>query len=233
MFERPQHRTVLAVLESLRADVLSAGRLLFGGGTRIVLELDEYRESHDVDFLCSDASGYSDLRLAARQNGYAALFTAPGSGRFRFPREMRIDQYGIRFPVVCGDESLKVELIREARIDLDRGVRPGWSPVDCLSLEDCYAEKLLANSDRWPDGQILSRDLIDLAALRVRLGPIPEASWVKVRTAYRTAPLEDLRKALAEVDRDPAKQRRCFDGLHIEGWQQELLQGLALLRQDL
>ena len=94
MFERPQHRTVLAVLESLRADVLSAGRLLFGGGTRIVLELDEYRESHDVDFLCSDASGYSDLRLAARQNGYAALFTAPGSGRFRFPREMRIDQAG-------------------------------------------------------------------------------------------------------------------------------------------
>jgi hypothetical protein len=89
-----------------------------------------YRDLPLLDILRRYESGWRHLGVLAdpsRQNGYAALFTAPGSGRFRFPREMRIDQYGIRF-VVCGDESLKVELIREARIDLDPGVRPGWSP---------------------------------------------------------------------------------------------------------
>lgn len=233
MFERPQHRTVLAVLESFRAGVLSASRFLFGGGTRIVLDLDEYRVSQDVDFLCSDAAGYGDLRFEATRSGPAALFTPQGLERLRFPREMRVDQYGIRFTVLCGDASLKVELIREARIGLDLGVRPAWSPVDCLSIEDCFAEKLLANSDRWADRQVFSRDLIDLAALRARIGPIPESSWAKVRAAYRKAPDEDLRKALAELEGDPARQRQCFDGLSVEGMKKVILQGMALLRQDL
>ncbi len=149
MFECPQHRAVLTVLESFRADVLAGCRFLFGEGTRIVLVLDEFRVSQNIDFLCSDAAGYGDLRCTVARSGPAALFTPQGLDRFRFPREIRGDQYGIRFAIQYGDEPLKVELIREARIDLDPGVRPGWSPVDCLSLEDCHAEKLLANSDRW------------------------------------------------------------------------------------
>lgn len=233
MFERPQHRIVLAVLECLRADVLSASRFLFGGGTRIVLDLAEYRVSQDIDFLCSDAEGYGNLRFEATRNGPAALFTPQGLDRLRFPREMRVDQYGIRFTVLHGDESLKVELIREARIELGPGVHPAWSPVDCLSIEDCFAEKLLANSDRWADRQVLSRDLIDLAALRSWIGPIPETSWGKVRAAYKAAPAEDLRKALAELERDPERLRRCFDGLNIRGKREAILEGVALLRQDL
>lgn len=233
MFERPQHRIVLAVLESFRADALSACRFLFGGGTRIVLELDEYRVSQDIDFLCSDPAGYGDLRFEATKSGPAALFTPQGLDRLHFPREIRVDQYGIRFVVLYGDEPLKVELIREARIDLGPGVHPDWSPVDCLSLEDCFAEKLLANSDRWADRQILSRDLIDLAVLRTRTGPIPECSWAKVRAAYRTGPVEDLRKALAQFESDPARQRQCFDGLQVEERKKDILQGLTCLRQDL
>lgn len=232
MFERPQHRTVLAVLECFRADVLSASRFLFGGGTRIVLDLGEYRVSQDVDFLCSDAAGYGDLRFEATRGGPAALFTPGGLNRLRFPREMRVDQYGIRFTVLLGDESLKVELIREARIELSPGIRPDWSPVDCLSIEDCFAEKLLANSDRWADRQVLSRDLIDLAALRARIGPIPEPSWTRARAAYRSAPEEDLRKALADFEGDPARQRQSFEGLQVGDKRKGILLGLALLKQD-
>jgi hypothetical protein len=233
MFERPQHRSVLAVLGAFQADLLSSCRFVFGGGTRIVLDLEEYRESHDIDFLCSDASGYGDLRLVATQKGYAGLFTGAGLRELQFPREIRVDQYGVRFPVLCGETLLRVELIREARIELDPGIRPSWSPVDCLSLADCYAEKLLANSDRWPDRQVLSRDLVDLAALRIRCGPIPDSSWSKVRAAYRTAPEADLRKALAHFEQDPTYQQRCIEGLRMESWREELLRGLAFLRQDL
>ncbi len=233
MFERPQHRTVLEVLSAFRADVLSGCRFLFGGGTRIVLELDEFRISQDIDFLCSDGPGYGELRFAVTRSGPAALFTAQGLELLRFPREIRVDQYGIRFSVLSRAEAVKVELIREARIGLDPGVRPAWSPVDCLSLEDCYAEKLLANSDRWADRQVLSRDLIDLAALRARVGPIPEASWAKVRAAYRLAPLEDLRKALSDLEGNVDRQRSRFGGLDIGKMEAEIVQGLALLRQDL
>jgi Nucleotidyl transferase AbiEii toxin, Type IV TA system len=232
VFERPQHQIVLAVLEGFRADVLAASRFLFGGGTRIVLDLDEYRVSQDIDFLCSDAEGYGNLRFEVTRNGPAALFTPQGLDRLSFPREMRVDQYGIRFTVLHGDEPLKVELIREARIELGPGDRPDWSPVDCLSIGDCFAEKLLANSDRWADRQVLSRDLIDLAALRSWIGPIPETAWDKVRAAYQRGPEEDLRKALTEFEGDFARQRHCFEGLQVEGREEDILRGLALLHQE-
>ena len=232
MFRRESHRSVLAVLGFLQAGKLSTCKALFGGGTRIVLDLGEYRESEGVDFLCSDPEGYAELRFAASTGGYAALFTAEGLRELQFPREMRIDQYGIRFAVLHGARTVKVEIIREARIGLDPGVRPAWSPVDCLSVPDCYAEKLLANSDRWADRQVLSRDLIDLAALRLRSGPIPAEAWTKAETAYRSVARGDLRKALTLLLGDASYQERCFQGLRIED-SEMVLEGAAQILRDL
>jgi hypothetical protein len=232
MFRREQHRRVLKLLAAFDADLLTRCRFLFGGGTRIVLELDEYRESHDVDFLCSDADGYADLRFAASSRGYDALFKPGSRKEFHLPREMRIDQYGIRFAVEVDGGMILVELIREARIGLETGARPPWSPVDCLTIDDCYAEKLLANSDRWADRQALSRDLIDLSALRNRIGPIPERAWEKVREAYRTAAHDDLRKALLAFSGDIPYQQRCFRGLQIDD-PEDLLTSASQLLLDL
>ncbi len=231
MFRREAHRVVLAVLGLLRADVLQRCRFLFGGGTRIVLELGEYRESRDIDFLCSDPQGYADLRFEASRQSYPALFTAEGLERLQFPREMRIDQYGIRFTGVLETTALRIELIREARIELDPGERPSWSPIDCLSIPDCYAEKLLANADRWADRQFLSRDLMDLAALRAQCGPIPDAAWRKVEAAYKSAPAEDLRKALDLINGNPEYRQRCWQGLEVTD-PTNLLKGLELLGRD-
>jgi nucleotidyltransferase AbiEii toxin of type IV toxin-antitoxin system len=232
MFAREAHRVVQAILGLLRADVLRHCGFLFGGGTRIVLDLGEYRESKDIDFLCSDPQGYSDLRFDVSRQGYPALFTAEGLERLELPREIRIDQYGIRFAVALGTTALRIELIREARIDLGPGERPPWSPVDCLSIPDCYAEKLLANSDRWADRQILSRDLMDLAALRARCGPIPDSAWSKVEAAYKSAPAEDLRKALDLINGNPEYRQRCWQGLEVQD-ADPLLMGLQLLGRDL
>lgn len=232
MFRRPVHQSVLAVLGALRADFLASCRFLFGGGTRIVLQLDEFRESRGVDFLCSDAAGYAELRLAAVQHSYAGLFENPGEAGISFPRELRVDQYGIRFPLICGEQQMKVALFREARITLDPGVRPEWSPVECLSLTDCFAETLLALSDRWADRQIFSRDLIDLAVLRARVGPIPLEAWSKAEAAYKTAPRLDLEKALAALEEDSEYRERSFAGLRIED-PTRVAVGLTLLRQDL
>jgi Nucleotidyl transferase AbiEii toxin, Type IV TA system len=232
MFRREQHRKVLSLLHAFDSEILSRCRFFFGGGTRIVLDLDEYRESRDVDFLCADGEGYAELRFQAATKGYDALFkTSPRDGLL-FPREMRIDQYGIRFPVEIDGVMIRVELIREARIGLGPGARPSWSPVDCLAATDCYAEKVLANSDRWADRQFLSRDLIDLAALRSQLGPVPEEAWSKVEHAYRTAGRDDLLKAIETFNRDDSYQQRCFQGLHLDD-PARVLEGVNQLRQDI
>ena len=186
----------------------------------------------DIDFLCSDPSGYADLRALARRHGGAALFTAWEEAGLTFPREARTDQYGIRFPVACNGATIKVELIREGRIQLGSGTRPSWSPVDCLSITDCCAIKLLANSDRWPDRQAMARDLIDLAALRVAFGAVPEEAWSKAEGAYKTAVGADLHKAIALFTEDLQFQHRCFDGLRIRD-RSRILEGISRLVSDL
>jgi hypothetical protein len=232
MFRREQHRRILALLAAFDAGRLASCNFLFGGGTRIALELDEYRDSLAIDFLCSDAEGYGDLRFAASLRGYDALFKPEARRELRLPREMRIDQAGIRFPVELEGSMIRVELIREARIELDPGARLDWCPVRCLSVPDCYAEKLLANADRWADRQALSRDLIDLSALRRKRGAIPESAWTKVQAAYRAAGRDDLLKALLAFLENEPHQQRCFKGLNIEA-PAEILAGVSQLLMDL
>ena len=57
MFERPHHQRIARVLESLDARLLLKNRCLFGGGTAIALAHGEYRESLDIDLICSSIDG--------------------------------------------------------------------------------------------------------------------------------------------------------------------------------
>jgi hypothetical protein len=224
---------VVAILAQLNTDLLRRCRCWFGGGTRMVLDLDEYRVSADIDFLVSDAPGYAEVRSLVRQRGPGALF-ATGVG-VRFPREPMADQYGVRFPVQPADgEPLKFEIVREARIELGHGVAVPWSPVDCLCRSDALAEKLLANSDRWLDASVLSRDLLDLGAARVAWGPLPPAALQKVVTAYGEGVRSDLvRAAAAFLEPERADhRRRCFTRLAVED-SDRLLEGVQRLVADL
>lgn len=232
MFQREEHRAVLRVLQALDANLLESHHTLFGGGTRLVLELGEYRISQDIDFLSSDAHAFAELRNRARQDGPRAFFDEEGLSGIEFPREIRADQYGIRFPLVADGSPLKFEIIREGRIVLDAGARPSWSRVSCLTLPDAYAEKLLSNSDRWPDRQLLARDLVDLGMLRSEVGPIPGEAWSKAETAYGAAPRRDLRRALEVFLGDTGFQNRCFTGLSMSA-PERVLEGTAQLLADL
>ena len=232
MFRRERHRKVQAVLAAFDADLLSRCSAFLGGGARIVLELGEYRDSHSIMFLCSDAEGYGELRFAVASLAYDALFKPDRKRELHLAREIKFDQYGFRFPVEMDGETIRVEMLREARIEFDPGVRPEGLPVGCLSLVDCYAEKLMANSDRWADRQVLSRDLIDLSALRRRVGPIPEEAWQKVEETYRGFGRNNLLKALLAFTGDAAYQQQCFQGLHVDE-PEELLSSAAQLLLDL
>jgi hypothetical protein len=235
MFRREPHRGILALLAAFDAGLLARCRFVFGGGTRIVLQLDEYRQAGNVTFLCSDAEGYAELRFRAASRGYDALFRGEARAALHLPQEPRIDQYGIHFPVAAADGDagvIQVELVREARIELDPGVRPEWSPVECLSLADCFAEKLLANSDRWARPEALSRDLIDLSALRQRTGPIPDDAWQKVEQAYKGAARGDLLQAVTAFLADVPHQHRCAAALYVDE-PEEILAAASQLLLDL
>jgi hypothetical protein len=217
------------VLDSLDEAALETWSVRFGGGSRIALDLGGHRVSTDLDFLCSSADAYAELRIAIREKGYRALFR--DTDAITLPREPRVDAYGVRFPVQVASRTLPFEIVREARIELGPAEHPGWTKVPCLSISDCFAEKLLANSDRWADPDSLSRDLVDLAILREERGAIPQAAWEAASHAYKQAARGDLIKALRRFE-DEEVQRRAFRGLQIAE-PARVLAGIDLLRTDL
>jgi hypothetical protein len=222
LFEREHHRRIGTVLQALDPTVLAQHRCLFGGGTAMAMRYGEYRESLDIDFLVSDAQGYRALRqLLTGPQGLKPL--ARAGLALEQEREVRADQYGIRTLVVHGDTSIKFEIVREARIALDP---PGPQDVLCavptLTPLDLAAGKLLANSDRWMDGAVFSRDLIDLAMMAPP-PPLLRAAVAKAESAYGASIKVDLAKAIGYLRERPLRLDECMRAMRMDTVSRALL----------
>ena len=208
---RPRHRTVLAALRTLDADFLARAECFFGGGTRIVLALDEYRESADVDFLCASRDGYRALRSAVSNTSLGRIAKAP----LKLAREVIADRYGIRTFMEIGGEKLKLEIILEGRIGLKGGAADGL-PVPALDAVSCCAEKFLANADRWGDESALGRDAIDLAFMAAGWGREPLRAGLATATeAYGKAVAGDAKRAATKMLERAEWRKRCVAALSV------------------
>ncbi|MGC1310550.1 MAG: nucleotidyl transferase AbiEii/AbiGii toxin family protein [Phormidesmis sp.] len=212
-FRHPTHNKILRVLQAINRDFFEACSIAFGGGTMLALAYDEYRLSRDIDFLCPYGDAFSQLRRGVFDGGYEALFDLKKCDDLSFLRDMRTDRDGVRFAVQHEETVLKVEIVAEGRISLEPSIKPGWSPVPCLSLVDQVTEKLLANGDRWADRSVDSRDLIDLAMLKLKTS-FPEAALTKAESAYPT--IEPLKRSISAFQANPEYRLRCYERLQIE-----------------
>jgi len=206
MFRRQQHNDILHALRSFNSDLLLDAECYFGGGTAIVLNLDEYRESVDIDFLCASREGYRKLREVLWGVSDISPLLLPKSG-IQTIREVRTDHYGIRCVIGARQARIKFEIVREARISLMGELDPRFG-VPVLGRDFMYAEKLLANADRWNDQSVLSRDILDLSMMISRWGPIPETAWHIAEKAYGNTAREAYEKAILCI-RDPKWLRKC------------------------
>lgn len=208
---RPRHRTVLAALRGLDADLLAHAECFFGGGTRIALELGEYRESADIDFLCASRAGYRDLRTTVSDTSLGRIAKVPQ----KLAREVIADRYGIRTFLDVGGEKLKLEIILEGRIALAGGTVAGL-PVPALDEASCCAEKFLANADRWGDESVLGRDVIDLAFMAARWKREPMRAGLAIATeAYGKTVARDAKRAAAKMLERAHWRRRCVAALSL------------------
>lgn len=180
MFEREHHQRIAAILKGLDQQMLLKNRCLFGGGTAIALKHGEYRESVDIDFICSSVDGYREVRQAVNELDPGWLFKEP----VNIVRKPRVDQYGIRLAAAVDNTPVKIEIIFEGRIalkdplpeDIIEGI---WS----MTEEDLVATKLMANADRFLDDVVMSRDIIDLAMITSN-GTLNPTGVAKARKAY-------------------------------------------------
>ena len=214
VFERPHHQGIAKVLGALDGTLLCGNACLFAGGTAIALRYGEFRESVDIDFLVSYVSGYRHLRQLL--TGTAGINAIVREGAIlTTTREIRADQYGIRTMLEVDGHEVKFEIVLEARIEL---APPGPADVVCgvatLTPLDMAVSKLLANSDRWADDGVFSRDLIDLAVMAPPLG-LFRAAIAKAERAYGAAVHTDLAKAIDQLKNRLGRLERCMQAMDI------------------
>jgi hypothetical protein len=212
LFERPHHSRIAAVLEALDADVLAANDCLFGGGTAMALRYGEYRESVDIDFLVSKVEGYRHLRQRLTGPDGMRAIARPGHTLSQ-TREVRADQYGLRTMLQVDGVDIKFEIVLEGRIDLEA---PGPNDRQCgvatLTPLDMATSKLLANSDRWRDDAVMSRDLIDLAMMAPPRALMRQA-MAKAQGAYGESVVADLASAVEDLRARPHRLDQCMQAM--------------------
>lgn len=212
MFKRAHHNQILALLHALDCELFAKAECYFAGGTAIALSLNEFRESVDVDFLCASTDGYRLLRSTVFDGGFAALTRQP----VETLRELKTDQYGIRTIVKAADgRPLKFEIVREARVPLGGAMSEQFG-VPLLSQTDLFAEKLLANEDRWGDRSQMSRDIIDLAMMIEHWGPIPADALHKAQAAYGPAILKAFGRATRHIFEQPDYLVECLTTMGMD-----------------
>ncbi|MGK7943761.1 MAG: nucleotidyl transferase AbiEii/AbiGii toxin family protein [Microcystaceae cyanobacterium] len=75
-FKLKHHRKIIKILNSFNPTILHESYAYFGGGTLLALLFGEYRQSNDIDFVCSLAtSSYKSMRTFIFNHGISALFS--------------------------------------------------------------------------------------------------------------------------------------------------------------
>ena len=168
----------------------------------------------------SDRSGYGTLRELIRQpEGFNALTRREISTA----RSAVADQYGLRVLLEVDGKPIKFEIRTEGRIEFETpGTGDSICGVATLSTLDAAAGKLLANSDRWADRSAYSRDIIDLAMLEPA-APLLAQAIAKAQTAYRTAIVNELHKAVDDLRENPLRLDECMRALQMHDTPKALL----------
>ena len=216
MFKRQHHQRIAKVLASLDSELLLSNHCYFGGGTAITLCYGEFRESVDMDFLVSDLTSYRHLRqLLTSPDGINAICHL-GAAPLLQKKEVRADQYGLRVTLIVDNYPIKFEIILEGRIRLDiPDKKDQLCGITTLSPLDMAASKLLANSDRWADASVFSRDVIDLAMM-VPSAKLLKNAIEKAQMAYGDSIVRDLNKAIDNLKTRTDWLDRCMLAMEID-----------------
>lgn len=192
-FRRPHHQRIAQLLQAFDADLLLKAECYFGGGTAIALSLNEYRESVDIDFLCSSQEGFRLLRSVISTD-LGPVLRSPA----KQVRDVISNQYKILTFLEIDETRVKVEIIREGNTTLTGALDPELG-VPVLSRLDLWSQKLMANADRALDKSTMSRDIIDLGMMLHGWGPLPRSAFDKAYAAYGASLTRGFNNAIGVI----------------------------------
>ncbi|MBO2670013.1 nucleotidyl transferase AbiEii/AbiGii toxin family protein [Shewanella algae] len=217
-FHIEHHQIIESALKNFNADFFSQNNIYFGGGTRIALEIDEFRESVDIDFLCPTRDSYRAVREQVTNVSLGNLVHE----EFRYAREIRADRDAVRTVIDVDGTNIKLEFVSFNEYNLSQEPQSIFH-VPSLSRESCFVTKLLANTDRalkYP-----YKDIFDLLAMCRVWGDIPQKAWnISYEFYSEKVVRRELVAALEHMVEKPSDHRKAAkDMLMKTDWANALI----------
>lgn len=192
------HQIIASALEFFNAEFFFRHKIIFGGGTRIALELDEYRQSVDIDFLCPNKASYRAVREQVTNNTLGELVKKD----FDYIREIRADRDAVRTVIKHQNTAIKLEFVSFDDYDLDYETNLAKFPIPVLDRVSCFYTKLLANADRKLTEPY--KDIFDILAMYKAWGSIPQQAISLAEQHYGLkVVMPDLIIALQDITKRP------------------------------
>lgn len=172
------HQIIKSALKNFNADFFCANNIVFGGGTRIALELNEFRESIDIDFLCPNRASYRAVREQVTNASLGLLVKK----EFIYARDIRFDRSAVRTVIEFEGTRVKLEFVSFDNYELTSIVDLAKFSIPFLDQQSCFYTKLLANADRMLVEP--HKDLFDIVAMYKAWGSIPEQAIRSAENHY-------------------------------------------------
>lgn len=222
-YQREHHQIIESALTCFNAGFFLENNIIFGGGTRIALELDEFRESVDIDFLCPNKESFRAVRQVVTQRSLNDLVLS----EFEYLRDIRSDRDAVR--TIIGHEGgiVKLEFVSFADYELKLAFDKTKFPVPFLDQESCFYTKLLANCDRR--FQEPFKDIFDILAMFKSWGAVPKRSIELAEEHYgKRVVVPNLVKALEDVCANQTKYFVAAQSVKMKkSWASDLIQKQA------
>lgn len=214
------HKIIASALSNFNADFFCKNNIIFGGGTRIALELDEFRESIDIDFLCPNKASYKAVRSIVTNSSLGDLVKT----EFQYLREIRADRDGVRTIINHQNTPIKLEFVSFDDYELSYEYQEDAFDVPFLDRQSCFYTKLLANSDRKLQAPF--KDVFDILAMYKSWGPIPSESIRLAENHYgKTVVLSSLVQALEDMEKNKPKYYEACRAVNMKGsWPKDLIE---------
>lgn len=213
---RTHHQLIWDALSHFDSSYLEANNILFGGGTRIALELGEYRESTDIDFFCAGRSSYRAVRSQTTNSSLGHVLNE--NSELEFLRDIRAGRDAIRTYVRTpgGDTPIKLELSHFDTCHIARDWRDALFNVPVVDSTTCFTMALINNADRFNDPN--RKDIFDLCMMRREWGEIPAEAWENADRTYGfPAIFQGLYGALSKLmDESDSAIATAVDSLKME-----------------
>lgn len=193
-YKLEHHQLISCALQNFNSEFLSDNHILFGGGTRIALELDEYRESVDIDFLCQDKRSYRAVREQVTNRTLGKIVKK----QFEYSRDIMTNRDAVRTLIKVKDVTIKLEFVCFDNYALTSESNSSLFPVPSLDHDSCFYTKLLANADRYNSAPY--KDIFDIVVMYGNWGDIPQLSIEKAISHYgKDTVINNLKSALSNL----------------------------------